>query len=121
MSQYNDSGYVTITLTATVAQNLRVTAGGAVAVLATRAIGIATRDGVSGDEIAVALLSKQGTVKMVASKSIAAGALVYSVAAGKISDAAASTSFLQGIAVEAATANNDVIEVYPIFGQVATA
>jgi len=121
MSQYNDSGYDTITLSATVLQNQRVTAGGLVAVLATRAIGIATRDGVSGDEISVALLSKQGTVKMVASKSIAAGALVYSVALGKVSDAAASTSFLQGIAKEAAAANNDVIEVYPIFGQIATA
>ena len=121
MSQYNDSGYVTITLSATVTQHQRVTAGGAVAVLATRAIGIATRDGVSGDEISVALLSKQGTVKMIASKSIGVDALVYSVAAGKVSDAAASTSFLQGIAKEAATANNDVIEVYPIFGQIAAA
>ena len=111
MSQYNDTGYATIRLSATVGQYLRVTPAGALGVLATPPFGTARVAGVSGDLIGVVLASKQGTAKMVASKSISAGAKVYSTAGGKITDTFATGGFCEGIAMEAATANNDVIEV----------
>jgi acyl-coenzyme A thioesterase PaaI-like protein len=118
MSQFNDSGYVSLTLTATVALYQRVTAAGAVAGLADSAFGYACQPGVSGDVIKVALPSKPGTVKAVASKSIAVNVPVYGVASGRVSDTQANTSFLQGISREAATAAGDVIEIVPIRGEV---
>lgn len=111
MSQYNDTGYGTVTLSATVAQHLRVTPAGAVGVLTTPPFGTAMQRGVSGEAIDVAFANKQGSAKMVASKAIAAGVKVYSTAAGKVTDTFASTGFIEGIALEAATADLDVIEV----------
>ena len=55
-------------------------------------------------------LDSAGTSKMVASAAISAGAKVYAAASGKI---AASGTKVIGTAIEAATANNDVIEVLP--------
>lgn len=63
----------------------------------------------SGDVRPVRLSSAQGTVKMVASGAITAGVAVYAAAAGKIS-ATVGPVYI-GIAFEAATANNDIIEV----------
>ena len=120
MSQFNDTGYGTVTLSATVAQHLRVTPAGAVGVLATPPFGTARVAGASGDVVGVVFANKPGTAKMVASKAISAGALVYSAAAGKISDAAATGSFIEGIAIEAATADNDVIEVLRVVSLRAT-
>lgn len=115
MSQFNDSGYGTVTLSATVAQHLRVTPAGAVGVLTTPPFGTARVAGVSGDSVGVVYANKPGTAKMVASKAIAAGVKVYSTAAGKITDTFASTGFIEGIAIEAATADNDVIEVLRVY------
>jgi len=70
----------------------------------------------SGDVINVALFSKAGTLKMIASEALNAGVLVYSEASGKVQDTAQATSYLVGIALEAATADNDVIEVMPVVG-----
>lgn len=111
MSQFNDTGHGTLTLSATVAQHLRVTAAGAVGVLATPPFGTARVSGVSGDVVGVVYANKPGTVKMVASKAITAGAKVYSTTGGKITDTFATGGFLEGIAIEAAAADNDVIEV----------
>lgn len=111
MSQYNDTGYGTVTLSATVAQYLRVTPAGAVGVLTTPPFGTVRVGGVSGEEVGVVYANKQGTAKMVASKAIAAGVKVYSTAAGKVTDTFASTGFMEGIALEAAAADGDVIEV----------
>ena len=118
MSQQFDVGCIPITLSATVAQFLRVTMAGAVATATTEAIGVATRQGVSGDIVNVDTLNKPGTVRMVASGAISANARVYGAAAGKITATQATGAFLQGIAREAATADGDEIEVYPIQGEV---
>lgn len=114
MSQFNDAGIGTITLTATVAQHLRLTPAGAVGVLATPPFGTAYAAGVSGDRVGVISANKQGSAKMVASKAIAAGIKVYSVAAGKVSDTFATGAFIEGISMEAAAADGDVIEVQRI-------
>lgn len=58
----------------------------------------------------VILSSASGTTPMVASAAISAGALVYTAASGKIG-ASASTAYIVGTALEAATADGDVIEV----------
>jgi hypothetical protein len=65
--------------------------------------------GAAGDMRSVRLKSAQGTRKMVASGAIAAGAPVYAAASGKIS--ATANGYAEGVALEAAGANNDVIEV----------
>lgn len=111
MSQYNDTGVDTVTLTATVAQYLRVTPGGAVGVLASPPYGTARVRGVSGDVIGVVLANKPGSAVYVASKAIAAGVKVYTTTAGKITDTFASGGFCLGISKTAAGADNDLIEV----------
>lgn len=62
-----------------------------------------------GDQLAGIALNAGGTLKMVASAAITAGAAVYQAASGKISSTV-SGAFL-GFAREAATADGDVIEV----------
>lgn len=62
----------------------------------------------SGDVRAVRLRSAQGTCKMVAAGAITAGNPVYAAANGKID---ASGTVLLGIALEAAAADGDIIEV----------
>lgn len=63
------------------------------------------------DVRAVLLANAPGSRKMIAAKSISAGATVYTAASGKISDAAATGATKIGIALEAATADGDIIEV----------
>jgi hypothetical protein len=62
-----------------------------------------------GDKRKVHLRSAGGTTKMVAAGPITQGAAVYGAAGGKIDDAANGSAI--GVALEAATAANDVIEV----------
>jgi len=72
----------------------------------------------SGDEASVALLAnKCGTIKLTASGAISAGARVFTAADGKIS--ATNSMILVGTALEAATADGDVIEVLPDLKRVA--
>jgi len=85
--------------------------------LAERGIGVCMTEAfATGDVINVALFSKAGTMKMIAKEALSSGVLVYSETDGKIQDTAQATSFLVGIALEAATADNDVIEVMPFVG-----
>lgn len=118
MSQYNDTGFASVTLTETVGIYLRTNVAGELCGITERGIGYATRAGASGDSIAVALHSKQGTVKVVAAAAIAADAIVYSAASGKVS-VSASTAYPLGIAMEAAAADGDVIEIMPLVGETA--
>lgn len=75
----------------------------------------------AGESLPIVLLSKQGTHKAVAAGAIAAGAKVYGAAAGKVNDVQATGSFLRGVALEAAGADNDVIEILPMVGDTAGA
>jgi hypothetical protein len=65
----------------------------------------------ASSEVALKLLNFPGSVEMTASKIIAVGATIYGAAAGKVSDAAVGSAI--GIALEAAGANGDIIEVLP--------
>jgi hypothetical protein len=115
MSQYVESGCKAFTAGAAIAQYLRVkiTSGKlAVAGLTDREIGtLEDASFADGDVRAVRLTSAQGTTKMVAAGAVAAQALVYTAASGKIDDVATATGYLVGRALEAATADGDVIEV----------
>jgi len=114
MSAFNDTGYGTIELSATVAQYLRLTPAGAVGVLATPPFGTARVSGVSGDVVGVVYANKPGTAEYIASKAIAAGVKVYTVAAGKVSDTFATGAFCLGVSKTAALADGDVLEVVQI-------
>lgn len=64
----------------------------------------------AGDPVGVKLFNSTGTFKMIAGEALAAAADLYTEANGKVQDTAASTSFKFAKALEAATADNDVIE-----------
>jgi len=115
MSQFVDTGYKAIALTETVGQFLRTDAAGTLCGITERGIGVAQVAGVSGDVVSVALWSKAGTMKVVAGAAIAKDAICYSAASGKVSTTA-STSFKLGIAMEAAGADGDIIEMLPLVG-----
>jgi hypothetical protein len=119
MAVFNDTGYGTVTLGATVPQYARVTAAGALAGLADQHVGFTQQYGVSGNVVGMALISKQGTTKAIAATDVAVGAKVYTAANGKVSKTYADTSFLAGIAMEAAGADGDIIEIIPVTGEVA--
>jgi hypothetical protein len=65
----------------------------------------------AGDIVTVKLRSAPGTHKVRVSEAVAAGALLYSEAAGEVQDTAQATAFIEGTALEAATANDDIIEM----------
>ena len=120
MTQFNDTGYQKVTLTEAVGQNLRTDASGTLCGITERGIGYCQVDGAIGDDVAVALHSKQGTVEAVAAAAIAVDAIVYTAAAGKVS-VSASTALPLGIAITAATADGDIIEIMPMVGETAVA
>lgn len=74
-----------------------------------KAIGIALQDVTIGQQLPAFLVNRGGTVKMKAAVAIAKGALVYGGAAGKVN--VTNTNCLEGMAVEASTADLDIIEV----------
>jgi len=115
MSQQFDNGVVPMTADAAITQYARVKfeADGKVVTAGLTDIG----DGIaqtaafaSGDVIDVKLWNSGGTFKMIAGEALAAAADLYTEASGKVQDTAASTSFKFARALEAATADGDVIE-----------
>lgn len=76
-------------------------------------VGVNQRSGVTGDAVDVRLITGGDTFKAVAAKAIALGDECYTAAAGKVTDATTSASIV-GVAIDAATADGDVIEIVPI-------
>lgn len=116
MSQYTDNNCKTFTADEAIAVHLRVKLDSdgrvTVAGLADKEIGTAVTPAfAAGDQVTVKLRSGAGTHKMVAIEALAIGATVYTEANGKVQDTAQATSFQVGTALEAATADGDVIEV----------
>jgi hypothetical protein len=64
----------------------------------------------AGDVVPVKLYSAAGTFKMIAIEALAVGATLYTEASGKVQDTAAATSVPFAQALEAATADGDIIE-----------
>jgi hypothetical protein len=77
---------------------------------------IADEAAASGEEVSVELLGAASTTtRMVASAAIAIGSLVYTAASGRVStlSATSGTYYCVGVALSAASAAGDVIEVDP--------
>lgn len=115
MSQFVDTGSKTFTAGAAIAKDLRVTLTSgklAVAGLAVKEIGTLEEASFADLDVrSVRLRTAAGTTKMVAAGAIAVGAEVHTAASGKVNDTATATSYLVGTALEAASADGDVIEV----------
>lgn len=116
MSQYNESGVKTFTATSAITQFSRVkltsSSGSAVELAGAGEsfIGITTADATAaGAPVSVILTSAGRTYKAVAAEALAAGAVIYGGAVGKVQDTASGTAI--GVAIEAATADGDVIEI----------
>lgn len=122
MSKFIDVPYLTGLAGEALAKYRRVkmTAGGTTSTPPTvgyagageRGIGCTRALAASGDPVGVILDSKQGTMPAVAAAAITAMALVYPAANGKVSMVV--TGQPLGRAVDAATADGDVIEVLPL-------
>jgi hypothetical protein len=115
MSQYVDAQTKAFTAAGTIKQYARVVlgSGGTIteAGLAVKEIGTAMEPALTGETIAVRLRTANGTHKMIAIEALAIGATLYTETDGKVQDTAQATSFQIGTALEAATADGDIIEV----------
>lgn len=119
MGQKVDSLYRTYTASAAIAAHLLVKTNGstansvAIATAGSDVIGCSTENAIaSGAKGAIRLFNGGGTVKLTAAGAITVNALVYVAgSAGKIDDAVNGRPI--GIAMEAATADGDIIEVMP--------
>lgn len=116
MASYVDANFKTFTCDEAIAIHLRVKLDSdgrvTVAGLADKEIGTAMNATfAAGEPVNVKLRSGAGTHKMVAIEALSAGATLYTEANGKVQDTAAATAYQLGTALEAATADGDVIEV----------
>lgn len=111
MSQFVQAPTKTFPIGGALGQFLRVKTPTALALAGASDVSIGTMElpAFSGDEYGtVRLVSAQGTCKMVASEAITAGNPVYAAASGKV---AATGTVIEGLALEAAGADGDIIEV----------
>lgn len=76
-------------------------------------IGISQEKIVVGNYGSVRLRNAPGTFQVTASGAITVGAQLYPTASGKVDDAAGTGNFTGLIAMEAATADGDIIEAVP--------
>jgi hypothetical protein len=125
MPGYNESGVLTFTAGAAIAQHLRVKLSSgklAVAVLADGpGVELGTLEEASLADLdvrAVRARNFPGSRKMVASAALAVGAKCYTAAGGKVG-ATATGAYLVGIVLTASAADGDIIEVLTDPGEVA--
>ncbi len=118
MSQFVETATKAFTAGAAIGKHILVKISSsklAVAGLAEQPIGTIEDEAFADLDVrAVRLLSAQGTLKCVAAAAVAEGAVVYGRAAGKVDDVSTSSAVKIGIAMEAAGAANDIIEVMPL-------
>jgi hypothetical protein len=122
MSQFVDTGTKSFTAGATAqAQYTRVKLNSGVLEVAglERAVGVLYSRMEANAHGTVLLPTKQGTMPMIANGAISANAMVYGAASGKISSTQGTGAFLEGVALEAAAADGDIIEVMPVIGDTA--
>jgi hypothetical protein len=113
----NSSGFRTFQATATaiaLGKRVKVDSNGLISVAAAAegAVGVTVEDVAASGYGTVKLFNAGGTFIMWANAAIARGAQVYPTAAGGIDDAG--TTALPLVALEAATAQGDLIEVGPL-------
>jgi hypothetical protein len=111
MSQFVEAPTKTFTTGGAVTQYARLSYSSSVVTNAgadAPGVGTAEVDAASGEPVAVRLWTAEGTRKMIANAAISSGAPVYAAASGKVG---ASGNLYVGRALEAASADGDVIEV----------
>lgn len=119
MSQYVDSRTRTFTAGVAIAQYLRVKLSGGKLALSGAAdhdndLGVIREPAFAdGDIRAVIVRTKEGTLPMVAAGAVTVGDLVYTAANGRVSTTSTGATKI-GIALSAAGAAGDIIEVLPI-------
>jgi hypothetical protein len=119
MSQYNVAGIITLTVKAgeTILANQRIKfdAGEAVTAVADEfAIGFAQMNAAAGERVSVRLVNSQGTFKAIAKEAFAIGASLYGALAGKVQDTDPGAGTIRFMALEAATADGQIVEVLPL-------
>lgn len=77
------------------------------------ALGFAERTVASGEAVGVRLVNAGGTFKAIASEAFAWNATLYGAASGKVTDTNPGAGSARFIALEAATADGDIVEVLP--------
>lgn len=122
MSQQYDTWYRTFVAGEAISQYdlVYITAANTVSVadLTNRPIGVSQAAAASGAGVNVKMFYP--TYKVRAEEALAAGAMLYTENGGTVQDTAASTSLPVMQALEAATANGDIIEAIPVqYGGVA--
>lgn len=115
MSQQYDSGTKTFVADAAIAQFARVVfeSDGRVVTAGLTEVGIGvaqTPAFAAGEAISVKLYNSGGTFKMRASEALAVGATLYTESDGEVQDTAQATAVPFAQALEAATADGDIIE-----------
>jgi hypothetical protein len=116
MSQYDDSGYKAFKAAGaiTIYDRVKLSAADTVDVAGLAEIEIGTAQNAAfaaNDLVNVKLRTAPGTHKMRMKDTGSAAATVYTEAAGEAQFTATNTAYVIGIALEAATAENDIIEV----------
>lgn len=119
MSQRDDSGFKSFAADGAISLYSRVNlnSDGTIgeAGLAERCIGTLQTVAAlaAGDVVPVKLYTASGTHKVRVKEACAAGAILYTEAAGEVQDTDQATALVWGLALEAATAENDIIEALP--------
>lgn len=74
----------------------------------------------AADDVAVELVNTSGTVELTAAGAFAVGDKVYAAASGKVQavPVAGGTYRQIGVALEAATADGDIVEIMPVPGPI---
>tara|TARA_R100000808_G_scaffold20286_1_gene43931 strand:+ start:3203 stop:3586 length:384 start_codon:yes stop_codon:yes gene_type:complete len=119
MAQFVDGNVKTFEADGAIAQFARVQldADGKVttAGLTAKDIGTAEREAfAAGDKIPVRLRTASGTHKVIASEAVAVGGTLHTQASGKVGDTATATGYEYGMAIEASSADGDIIEAIRI-------
>jgi hypothetical protein len=115
MSQQKDTGKDTFIADAAIKQFARVVyeSDGRVVTAGLTEVGCGiaqTAAFAAGDAIDVKLWNSGGTFKMIASEALAVGATLYTESDGEVQDTAQATAVPFAQALEAATADGDIIE-----------
>jgi len=80
-----------------------------------KTIGVLMNAPVDNDTARVTLLSAEGTLRVIASTTIAIAAYITATTGGKAVTTASAGDIVCGVAIDAATADGDVIEFMPTF------
>jgi len=108
------SGVLTFEAGSALLAHRRVKMSGAAVVyagLGEDAIGVTETAAASGAQVAVKILGVPGSVEVTAAKVLAAGAVLYGAALGKVSDASSGSAI--GLAKAAATGDGSLVEMVP--------